>query len=116
MSEAPLFLVLGEQRERPELEGEESMAKVRRHRHHSGGSDRDHSDHDRSGGDGPYNPSDDPEEERLAHLEIEKRRFSGGLPATPELYALAGEQWHRLPGSLVRPSTGPIVGKPSKGH
>lgn len=43
---------------------------------------------------------DDPEE----HLEIERRRFDGGLNPTPELYALAREQWHRLPGALVRPS------------
>ncbi|MDB5482332.1 MAG: hypothetical protein JWO83_3385 [Caulobacteraceae bacterium] len=43
---------------------------------------------------------DDPEE----HLEIERRRFHGGLKPTPELYALAREQWYRLPGALVRPS------------
>ena len=89
------------------------MAKVLRHR--SGGSDHDDRDHDGSGGDGQY-PPDDPEEERLAHLEIEKRRFHGGLPATPELYARAREQWYRLPGSLVRPSMDPVAGNPSTGQ
>jgi hypothetical protein len=49
---------------------------------------------------------DDPEE----HLEIERRRFSGGLPPTPERYALAREQWYRLPGVLVRPSMDPRSG------
>jgi hypothetical protein len=43
---------------------------------------------------------DDPEE----HLEIERRRFHGGLKPTPELYAVAREQWYRLPGALVRPA------------
>ena len=44
------------------------------------------------------------------HLEIERRRFAGGLPPTPELYALAREQWYRLPGVFVRPSMDPVVG------
>ncbi len=43
---------------------------------------------------------DDPEE----HGEVERRRFHGGLKPTPELYALAREQWYRLPGALVRPA------------
>ena len=38
---------------------------------------------------------DDPEE----HHRVEKHRFAGGLPATPERYALAREQWNRLPGA-----------------
>ena len=46
------------------------------------------------------------------HLEIERRRFAGGLPPTPELYALAREQWYRLPGVFVRPSMDPVVGNP----
>lgn len=54
---------------------------------------------------------DDPAE----HLEIERRRFAGGLPPTPELYALAREQWYRLPGVLVRPSMDPVVGDPGSG-
>ena len=49
------------------------------------------------------------------HLEIERRRFAGGLPPTPELYALAREQWYRLPGVLVRPSMDPVVGEPASG-
>lgn len=52
-------------------------------------------------------PYDNPEE----HLEIERRRFRGGLPPTPELYALAREQWNRLPGSLVRPPMDPVIGE-----
>jgi hypothetical protein len=52
-------------------------------------------------------PYDDPEE----HLEIERRRFQGGLPPTPELYARAREQWNRLPGSLVRPPMDPVIGE-----
>ena len=55
---------------------------------------------------------DDPEE----HRKIERRRFHGGLPATPELYARAREQWYRLPGSLVRPSMDPVAGNPSTGQ
>jgi hypothetical protein len=51
-------------------------------------------------------PYDDPFE----HREIENRRFQGGLPPTPELYARAREQWYRLPGSVVRPSMDPVVG------
>jgi hypothetical protein len=67
----------------------------------SGGSHRDR--------DGPeeyeHESFDDPEE----HLEIERRRFHGGLSPTPELYARAREQWYRLPGSLVRPPMDPVV-------
>jgi len=51
----------------------------------------------------PREPYDDPDE----HLEIERRRFLGGLPPTPERYALAREQWYRLPGALARPSMDP---------
>jgi len=54
-------------------------------------------------------PYDDPAE----HLEIERRRFAGGLPPTPELYALAREQWYRLPGVFMRPSMDPVVGAPA---
>jgi len=56
----------------------------------------------------PYD-DDNPAE----HLEIERRRFAGGLPPTPELYALAREQWYRLPGVVVRPSLDPVVGDPA---
>lgn len=54
-----------------------------------------------------HEPYDDPEE----HLEIERRRFHGGLPPTSELYARAREQWNRLPGSLVRPPMDPVIGE-----
>jgi hypothetical protein len=64
----------------------------------------DYDGHDENG----QEEFDDPEE----HLEIERRRFRGGLPPTPDLYARAREQWYRLPGSLVRPSMDPIVREP----
>jgi hypothetical protein len=56
-------------------------------------------------GDGhpPREPYDNPDE----NLETERRRFLGGLPPTPERYALAREQWYRLPGALARPSMDP---------
>jgi len=65
---------------------------------------REHGEHERE--------HDDPEE----HHRIEKRRFDGGLPATPELYARAREQWYRLPGAVARPSMNPAVGSPSSGE
>jgi hypothetical protein len=37
-----------------------------------------------------------------SHIEIEERRFRGGLPPTPELYAQAREQWNQLPGAVVK--------------
>jgi hypothetical protein len=40
---------------------------------------------------------------------IEQRRFHGGLPATPERYAQAREQWYALPGAVVRPSMDPPI-------
>ena len=67
--------------------------------------EREHREHERE-------PWDDPEE----HHEIEERRFEGGLPATPELYARAREQWYRLPGAVVRPSMDPVVGDPTSGE
>jgi hypothetical protein len=54
-------------------------------------------------------PYDDPEE----HHRIEKHWFAGGLPATPERYALARDQWYSLPGAVARPSMDPAVGGPS---
>lgn len=50
-------------------------------------------------------PLDDPRE----HRAIEERRFEGSLPATPERYAQAREQWYELPGAVVRPSMDPPV-------
>lgn len=71
--------------------------------------DRDHRGHERHQEHEPY---DDPSE----HLEIERRRFAGGLPPTPELYALAREQWYRLAGVLTRPSMDPVTAKPASGN
>ena len=62
-------------------------------------------DYEGQQGDGREPEDEDPEE----HLEIERRRFRGGLPPTPEMYARAREQWYRLPGSLVRPPMDPVV-------
>ena len=77
------------------------MAKAHRNRARDSQDDR--------GGREPYDkepydkePLDDPEQ----HLEIERRRFRGGEPPTPELYARAREQWHRLPGALAKPPMG----------
>jgi len=78
---------------------------VRATRRRSGGSNRA-GDRDGDGDDRHHHrrehrePYDDPEE----HGEIERRRFHGGEPPTPALYALAREQWYRLPGALVRPA------------
>ena len=72
------------------------------------GSRRSQRDHDAPEGNG-QEPYDDPKE----HLEIERRKFSGGLPPTPEMYARAREQWYRLPGSLVRPPMDPVIVEPS---
>jgi hypothetical protein len=42
------------------------------------------------------------DEGNRAHIEIEERRFRGGVPPTPELYERAREQWNRLPGAVGR--------------
>jgi hypothetical protein len=70
----------------------------KQHPHHPEGSDRDR-EHD--GGDRGREFEHD--KGNAAHIEAEERRFRGGLPPTPELYALARERWNRLPGSVVRP-------------
>ena len=43
--------------------------------------------------------------EHAVHQQIINRRLGGGAPATPEAYAKALEEWHQLPGSIVRPPT-----------
>jgi hypothetical protein len=48
-----------------------------------------------------------------AHIEVEERRFRGGLPPTPELYSTARDQWNQLPGSVVRPSLNTTVNQPA---
>jgi hypothetical protein len=50
-------------------------------------------------------PIDDPRE----HRAIEERRFLGSLPATPERYAHARQQWYELAGAMGRPSMDPPV-------
>lgn len=98
--------------------------------HHGDNDDRDH-DHDPhdgnedgercegdgngdgdsgNGGDGGGREFEH-DEGNAAHIEIEERRFRGGLPPTPERYARAREQWNRLPGSVPRFPPGP-VGQP----
>ena len=91
------------------------MAKEQRRGGPRGEDERDRDDRERERHrerDREYEPYDDPAE----HLEIERRRFAGGLLPTPELYALAREQWYRLPGVLVRPSMDPAVGDPASGE
>ena len=44
-----------------------------------------------------------------SHIEIEERRFRGGLPPTPELYAQAREQWNQLPGAVVKSPMDQVV-------
>ena len=81
----------------------------------TGRGDREHERH-RGHDDEEDGEGEDEEEEEgeydspREHLEIERRRFAGGLPPTAELYALAREQWYRLPGVFVRPSMDPVIG------
>jgi hypothetical protein len=72
----------------------------------------DDGEHDRNDRqkEGYREPEGEPYDEPKEHLAIERRRFEGGLPPTPERYALAREQWYRLPGVFVRPSMDPIIG------
>jgi hypothetical protein len=89
------------------MSGEERRGGPRGRREHERRPDRNGDDHGRE----EYEDEayDDPGE----HLEIERRRFAGGLLPTPELYALAREQWYRLPGVVLRPSMDPVVGDPA---
>jgi hypothetical protein len=80
-------------------------------RRRRGGSQNSQGDDGYQGGreryrDHDHEPYDDPDE----HHRIESYRFAGGLPATPERYLLAREQWQRLPGAVVGPSMNPAVG------
>jgi len=91
------------------MSGEERRGGPRGRREHERRPDRNGDDHGRE----EYEDEayDDPGE----HLEIERRRFAGGLLPTPELYALAREQWYRLAGVLTRPSMDPVTEKPASG-
>ncbi|MGH7484648.1 MAG: hypothetical protein ACREMY_03460 [bacterium] len=73
-----------------------------------GGSDHGHK-HD-SGGD--HRRKFENDKGNASHIEIEERRFRGGLPPTPELYARARDQWNQLPGSVVRSPMDPVAGNP----
>ena len=80
-----------------------------KHPQHPGGSDRDR-EHDYGKDRGRKLEND---KGNASHIEIEERRFRGGLPPTPELYALAREQWNQLPGSVVRaPMDSVVTGNP----
>lgn len=43
--------------------------------------------------------------DRIVHLAIIERKFAGGPPPTNEAYARALQQWHHLPGAVMRPPT-----------
>jgi hypothetical protein len=100
--------------DRPEPKRRASRARRRGEPTRKGGRDRE-TDQEREREDEQW---DDPAE----HLEIERRRFAGGerfaggLAPTPELYALAREQWHRMPGVVVRSSMDPVVGDQPSGE
>ena len=70
--------------------------------------DRDQGDREREQYPGHEHEGEEYDNPR-EHLEIERRRFAGGLQPTPELYALAREQWYGLPGVFVRPSMDTVV-------
>jgi hypothetical protein len=80
------------------------------------GESRDEADRDLSKRDREGHRAREPYDDPAAHLDIERRRFAGGLMPTPELYALAREQWYQLPGVFVRPSMDPIIGDPTSGE
>jgi hypothetical protein len=63
---------------------------------HESGHDREH-EHGHEGG-----RKFEHDKGNASHIEIEERRFRGGLPPTPELYAQAREQWNQLPGAIVK--------------
>jgi hypothetical protein len=86
----------------PMTKGEGRSGGSHKHGGHEGGGDDGDDDGKGDGGDGDDEgeETDDPN----LHKEIDRARFRGGLPATPDLYARGRVQWYRLPGSLVRPS------------
>jgi hypothetical protein len=80
----------------------------KRHHHQSGDSDRDRERHSEGS-------EREPEHDKgnAAHIEIEERRFRGGLTPTPELYSRAREQWNQLRGSVTRSPMDPVGNKRS---
>lgn len=81
----------------------------KQHPHHPEESDPD-PDREHDGGDRGRKFEHD--KGNASHIEIEERRFRGGLPPTPELYELARQGWNRLPGSVVRPPMDQGTGNP----
>jgi hypothetical protein len=81
-----------------------------KHSRHSGGSDRDRDRARHSGEDDRREFEHD--EGNRAHIEIEERRFRGGLPPTPALYEQAREQWNRLSGAVKGSAKQPEKSKP----
>jgi hypothetical protein len=58
--------------------------------------DREKHEHPRARRDG---------KDRQVILDITARRMAGGVPATPQAYAKALEQWRKLPGAVMSPPT-----------
>ncbi|HEX7359965.1 MAG TPA: hypothetical protein VF283_05710 [Bryobacteraceae bacterium] len=82
--------------------------------HHPSGSDPDR-DREHNSGQGRGRKFEH-DKGNASHIEIEDRRFRGGLPPTPELYERAREQWNQLPGSVVRSPMDPVeTGNPPAG-
>ncbi len=79
-----------------------------KHSRHSGGSDRDRDRHSREEDRHEF----EHDEGNRAHIEIEERRFRGGLPPTPALYEQAREQWNRLSGAVKGSTKQPEKSKP----
>jgi len=80
--------------------GEGRSGGSHKHSGHEGGGDDGDDDGKGDGGDG--NDEGEETDDPNLHKEIDRARFRGGLPATPDLYARGRVQWYRLPGSLVR--------------
>jgi len=90
-----------ENRERREHEEREQRERAE----HAGHEHEPHKDEHEGPGD-----KDQPRRRRMGrehavHQQIIDRSLGGGAPATPEAYAKALEEWHQLPGSVVRPPT-----------
>lgn len=87
-----------EERERHEREEREQREREEHAQHEHGHEHERHEDKER------------PRRRRMGrehavHQQIVERRLGGGAPATPEAYGKALDEWHQLPGSVVRPPT-----------
>jgi hypothetical protein len=84
-----------------------------KHPRHSRGSDRDRDrDRDRQRHHEEDRHEFEHDEGNRAHIEIEERRFRGGLPPTPALYEQARQQWNQLPGAVKGSAKRPEKNKP----